>query len=662
MATEKRPSLGRGGDDSQPLGTRTGEVNLDTYPHLLASQRSEIEGFSMELPPRPASPSHSSSSSSSSVDDRTELQKFIQDIDNDEKNSHSLRTILQGMGGDQIYQRSHYAGDKSALHMAVERGMSWAVTQLLNCKPDDKLMLSEADGDRRQPLHLACLNGHKDIADLLLKRGADIEATQFTGATPLNDACWKGHKAVVELLLSKNANTQVVDAYEWSPIRTAAEFNREDIVEILLKKNPANINKSDTNRETPLHAASRSGFAKCVKRLCIAGADCNLQAEGNNTALHYALEPAGDELNAPDEREKRQYDVVVELLKHEADPGIQNAKGETALHLAARSGNFGTYEAIKENMEDGQKRLLDQKEDTALSSALKTHSADILRWMTDERSASKFDSKDEMEALLWAAQHEENHHHAESLFEKRKGIRHTAPPESADSWSAIQWAAYLKMPSVLWLLLATSQPRKIRKAHRLAWDEAERLLKERRSLEGNKSVQREVQAKIEGKGKENEQQRGAERETEKKRDPRTIGKQKTRSSRQQAKDLVLAILQDPPPTVTSGEEEKLKMPEPSAERERLLQNWVSKAAVIKYNEGKDKATLFTQFRSVQEVIYGTGPTKITKEPAETLVRMRELNGSPMFQKICKLQEDRLGDSLFTWVHLPATNVSFWSSY
>ncbi|CAG9993134.1 unnamed protein product [Clonostachys byssicola] len=651
--------MGNSPRPNRAAGEKASEVNIDTNPPLpTSSVRSEIEGFGRELPARPASPTHPSSSSSSSVDDRTELQKFIQDIGDNEKDNSRLSKILQEIESDEIYKLSHYAGDNSALHMAVERGMLWAVKQLLDYKPNDKVMLSQVDSYWRQPLHIACLYGHKAIADLLLRHGADIEATELTGATALNEACREGHKAIVELLLSEsyNANTRVVDIFGWSPIRTAVESDRDEIIGILLEKNSANINKADKNQETPLHAASRRLFYRCVKRLCHKGADCNLQAEGNNTALQYALEPTGDA------SEGRKYDVVVELLKHNADPGIQNAKGETALHLAARSGNFGIYKAIKVKMGDGQRSLQDQEGDTALNSALKTHPADIIKWMTDKETATEFDSEDEMEALLWAAQRQENHCHAESILKYLKDIRHPnkAPPEGSDTWSAIQWAAHLEMPSVLWLLLATSDPTKVRVPHRAAWDEAERQFEMKSGFKNNKPAQGKAQAGLKGKGKTSRHQSEAEREaeraeTEKQEDPRTVDKQKPRSSRQQAKDLVLAILRDPPPTVTSGEEEKLTQPKASVDREEFLQEWVSKAAVIECFGGKDKSALFTQFRSVQDVIYGTGPTKITKEPAQTLARIKKLNGSPIYQRICKQQEDRLGDSLFTWVNLPATN-------
>jgi ankyrin repeat protein len=51
------------------------------------------------------------------------------------------------------------------------------------------------------PLHLAALNGHVDVAKLLLACGADVEAKESKyGQTPLQLAATRGHKDVEGLL------------------------------------------------------------------------------------------------------------------------------------------------------------------------------------------------------------------------------------------------------------------------------------------------------------------------------------------------------------------------------------------------------------------------------------------------------------------------------
>jgi ankyrin repeat protein len=49
-------------------------------------------------------------------------------------------------------------------------------------------------------LHWAALNGPKDLAELLLAHGADVNAQDITGATPFHAAMAWGHEEAAELL------------------------------------------------------------------------------------------------------------------------------------------------------------------------------------------------------------------------------------------------------------------------------------------------------------------------------------------------------------------------------------------------------------------------------------------------------------------------------
>ncbi|RSL60417.1 hypothetical protein CEP53_005440 [Fusarium sp. AF-6] len=518
---------------------------------------SNLQGHDGQSPsPDPDPPSHSSSSSSPSSsavsDDQTELHKFLQTTKNDEKNTDRLKEILAGLGKDEIHQRSPYDEDKTAMEMAVDHGMLWAVRELLDY---DTSLISRADENGRQPLHKACREGHLEIVNLLLQHGADIEAKESDGSTPFDSACWKGHKDVVELLLSRGANSQGCDNDGWTSIRAATEHKRLDVIEVLLNENPANINvadnkgetslhvasgkgyvaimhlllekgadiekpdkdgetplhcasrngrdetarllmqkqanvdKTDDKGETPLHAAAREGYrgvvstllegnpsinvtdnngktslcaasqrahVECVRRLCEAGADCNIQAnekEGYKTALHYVLDPSESGNKISEEVKETQHTIVVKLLAHGADPWIRNTNGDTALHHAAKVGHMGAYKAILEVMKDGKRRSINNKRYTALGLALESCPDEIMGLMIDSETANMFDSEDEVEALLWAAEKKATFHHAEKLFQERKHLRDKTPPEDSSSWSVIDWAAYLEMPSVLDMLL-----------------------------------------------------------------------------------------------------------------------------------------------------------------------------------------------------------------
>jgi ankyrin repeat protein len=58
----------------------------------------------------------------------------------------------------------------------------------------------------RTPLHDAAFHGCKDLAELLLEKGADIGAVTGSGLTPLAEASRHGHHEVIEMLHQCEAN------------------------------------------------------------------------------------------------------------------------------------------------------------------------------------------------------------------------------------------------------------------------------------------------------------------------------------------------------------------------------------------------------------------------------------------------------------------------
>ena len=74
-------------------------------------------------------------------------------------------------------------------------------------------------------------------------------------------ACENGHKEVVNYLLEKGADGRIHSVTKYSPLYIAAYNGRRDIVEILLKRFPALINVLTVERWSPLHAACINGHA-----------------------------------------------------------------------------------------------------------------------------------------------------------------------------------------------------------------------------------------------------------------------------------------------------------------------------------------------------------------------------------------------------------------
>ena len=61
------------------------------------------------------------------------------------------------------------------------------------------------------PLHLAALNGHHDIADILMRSGYSKDARTKVDKTPLHLAATEGHSSLVEILLRTGAEVDSKD-------------------------------------------------------------------------------------------------------------------------------------------------------------------------------------------------------------------------------------------------------------------------------------------------------------------------------------------------------------------------------------------------------------------------------------------------------------------
>lgn len=123
------------------------------------------------------------------------------------------------------------------------------VTQALVDWPKTDLNKLNLKGE--SPLMLASLKGYQDVAQKLIKKGADVNKT---GWTPLHYAASGGHVAIISLLL----------------------------------ENSAYIDAESPNGTTPLMMAAMYGTAAAVKLLLQEGADLQLKNQQGLTALQFA--------------------------------------------------------------------------------------------------------------------------------------------------------------------------------------------------------------------------------------------------------------------------------------------------------------------------------------------------------------------------------------
>lgn len=98
------------------------------------------------------------------------------------------------------------------------------------------------------PLHIACARGHKNTVNVLIQKGASINAWDKDGKTPLYRSCENGRVKMVQLLLNKGANVNLCDKDGFSPLYAACQEGYHDIVKLLLdnKADPNMMSADDT--------------------------------------------------------------------------------------------------------------------------------------------------------------------------------------------------------------------------------------------------------------------------------------------------------------------------------------------------------------------------------------------------------------------------------
>ncbi|RBQ99534.1 hypothetical protein FVER53263_12914 [Fusarium verticillioides] len=177
------------------------------------------------------------------------------------------------------------------------------------------------------PLQVAAMKGYTEVAELLLEKGADIEASDsYGGFTPLGLAASMNHSGVTRLLLDKGANVEATNQVGHTPLISAARSGSEAVAKLLLNHG-AHIEATDKSGGTPLIWAARAGSEGVIEHLIHHGAKVNVSEYSGFTPLR--------------EARKKGHDAVEKLLLR-AGASIDGSSPElsTSLHEAAQCGYY----------------------------------------------------------------------------------------------------------------------------------------------------------------------------------------------------------------------------------------------------------------------------------------------------------------------------------
>jgi len=314
---ERKPALSTGLVAAALLGLGA----LGTTWWIAASSRA---GRRAEPPRTPVAPSETSVAKLSNA--RAETAALVEAA---AAGDVELAEDLLSRGAD---ANGKDAKGRSALSAALAAGEVGLARKLLaaGAKPEEKT------GGGRSDLHLAAAQDDEQLIELLVHAGArvDARAAELENATALHVAADTGRERAATALIRAGADIDAVDARGFTPLVHAALLARSRVAQLLIRSG-ADSRRVDARRRTPLHFAAAAGDEECVRALLSVHADARAVDELGWTPLHFAA--VHGRAN------------VVALLVQSGERALldmRTARGATALHLAARSGEPRCVQAL----------------------------------------------------------------------------------------------------------------------------------------------------------------------------------------------------------------------------------------------------------------------------------------------------------------------------
>lgn len=174
----------------------------------------------------------------------------------------------------------------SLLHKAASEGDVITLKSILKKGAE----INATDTLIQTPLMVAAKEGQIKAVKLLLKKGAKTNLQNYFGETALMLAIQQNHVQVVKLLLKKRADLNLTDRKGWTALMLSKS---SEVTALLLAKDmvqakEAKVNYATPTGLTPLMVAAEEGNAAIVKLLIAAGAKKEMTNASGQKAIDLA--------------------------------------------------------------------------------------------------------------------------------------------------------------------------------------------------------------------------------------------------------------------------------------------------------------------------------------------------------------------------------------
>jgi ankyrin repeat protein len=183
-----------------------------------------------------------------------------------------------------------------------------------------------------EQLIVAADKGDSTQLQMLIRRGANVNATTYEGVTPLMFAALNNHIAIVKILLKNGAKNDIRTIDGKTALILSIEAGNIEVAELLIR-NGADPDISDNKKVSPLmHAVMVDSFY-LPDMLLYYGAEADHRDESGRDALMLAAESGS-------------FEIAIELLEAGVNINGTDINGNTPLHYATSTGQVGVMELL----------------------------------------------------------------------------------------------------------------------------------------------------------------------------------------------------------------------------------------------------------------------------------------------------------------------------